>query len=88
MARVHRIGQTKPVAVFRLCTDGTIEERVQRRAEKKLYLDQMVNRGAVSGGGSGLPFDGRGCMCQDIQCMTVVEKNRVTPLEMSGERRA
>ena len=26
MARVHRIGQTKPVHVYRLCTEGTIEE--------------------------------------------------------------
>ncbi|PRW60864.1 SNF2 super family [Chlorella sorokiniana] len=49
MARVHRIGQTKPVHVYRLCTGGTIEERIQHRAEKKLFLDQMVNRGALAG---------------------------------------
>jgi SWI/SNF-related matrix-associated actin-dependent regulator of chromatin subfamily A member 5 len=49
MARVHRIGQTKPVHVYRFCTTGTVEERVQLRAEKKLYLDQMVNRGSVHG---------------------------------------
>lgn len=49
MARVHRIGQTRPVHVYRFCTTGTVEERVQLRAEKKLYLDQMVNRGAVRG---------------------------------------
>ncbi|KAL4421455.1 hypothetical protein ABPG75_010746 [Micractinium tetrahymenae] len=49
MARVHRIGQTKPVHVYRLCTEGTIEERIQHRAEKKLFLDQMVNRGSVAG---------------------------------------
>ena len=47
MARVHRIGQTKPVIVYRLCTEGTVESRVQRRAEQKLYLDQMVNRGST-----------------------------------------
>lgn len=49
-ARVHRLGQTKPVHVYRLCTGGTIEERIQQRAEKKLYLDQMVNRGVLSQG--------------------------------------
>ena len=49
-ARVHRLGQTKPVHVYRLCTGGTIEERIQSRAEKKLYLDQMVNRGVLSEG--------------------------------------
>ncbi|KAK9807695.1 hypothetical protein WJX72_006345 [[Myrmecia] bisecta] len=48
MARVHRIGQTRPCHVYRFCTAGTVEERVQQRAEKKLYLDQMVNRGAVA----------------------------------------
>ena len=49
MARVHRIGQTRPVHVYRFCSSGTVEERVQLRAEKKLYLDQMVNRGATVG---------------------------------------
>ena len=44
MARVHRIGQTKPVHVYRLVTRGTVEERIVQRATKKLYLDRMVNR--------------------------------------------
>lgn len=47
MARVHRIGQTKTVHVYRLVTNGTIEERIVERAEKKLFMDQMVN---TSGG--------------------------------------
>ena len=47
MARVHRIGQTKKVHVYRLITRGTVEERIIQRAEKKLYLDQMVNRGST-----------------------------------------
>lgn len=44
MARVHRIGQKKKVHVYRLVATGTVEERIVQRAEKKLYLDQMVNR--------------------------------------------
>ena len=47
MARVHRIGQTKKVHVYRMVTRGTVEERIIQRAEKKLYLDQMVNRGST-----------------------------------------
>lgn len=49
MGRVHRIGQTKTVHVYRLVCSGTIEERMIERAEKKLYLDQMVNRGKKNG---------------------------------------
>jgi hypothetical protein len=53
MARVHRIGQTKPVAVFRLVTTGTVEERMVQRAEKKLYLDTMVHRGGGDAAATG-----------------------------------
>jgi hypothetical protein len=45
-ARVHRIGQTKPVHVYRLVTGGTVEERIMERAERKLLLDRAVNRDA------------------------------------------
>ncbi|GKY98256.1 hypothetical protein MPSEU_000783300 [Mayamaea pseudoterrestris] len=44
MARVCRIGQTKKVHTYRLVTEGTVEERMIERAEKKLYLDRMVTR--------------------------------------------
>lgn len=47
MARVHRIGQTKPVHVYRLVTAGTVEERIQQRSEKKLFLDHAVNNGGL-----------------------------------------
>ena len=32
MARVHRIGQKKPVHVYRLITADSVEERMQQRA--------------------------------------------------------
>ena len=40
--RCHRIGQTKPVSVFRLVTEETVEEKIIERAQKKLKLDAMV----------------------------------------------
>ena len=46
MARVHRIGQTKTVHIYRLVTAGSVEERIVQRAQKKLFLDSMVNRGS------------------------------------------
>ena len=38
------------VHVYRLVTASTVEERIVQRAERKLYLDQMVNRGSTQQG--------------------------------------
>ncbi|KPA81169.1 putative transcription activatorDNA-dependent ATPase [Leptomonas pyrrhocoris] len=40
--RAHRIGQRRSVRVYRFVTDGTVEEKIYRRALKKLYLDAVV----------------------------------------------
>jgi len=42
MDRAHRIGQKKPVQVFRLVTEGTVEEKIIERADRKLFLDAAV----------------------------------------------
>ncbi len=47
MARVHRIGQTRVVHVYRLVTEGSVEECIVQRAQRKLFLDTMVNRGST-----------------------------------------
>ena len=38
----HRLGQKKPVSVFRLVSENTIEEKIVERAQQKLKLDAMV----------------------------------------------
>ncbi|EPS43348.1 hypothetical protein H072_2644 [Dactylellina haptotyla CBS 200.50] len=42
MARSHRIGQTKKVTVYKLVTQGTVEEQMIGRIQKKLYLSAKV----------------------------------------------
>ncbi|KAL8657488.1 MAG: hypothetical protein Q9226_001864 [Calogaya cf. arnoldii] len=41
-ARAHRIGQDKPVTIYKLCTQGTVEEQMLGRIQKKLYLSTKV----------------------------------------------
>jgi SNF2 family DNA or RNA helicase len=40
--RAHRIGQRSEVRVLRLCTVGSIEERVLEAAHRKRTVDEMV----------------------------------------------
>ena len=42
MDRVHRIGQTKNVLVYRLICENTIEEKIIERQAMRLKLDSMV----------------------------------------------
>ena len=40
--RAHRIGQTKPVLIFRLVTGHTIETKIMQRATEKRKLEALV----------------------------------------------
>lgn len=42
MDRAHRIGQTRPVLVFRLATAHSVEGRLLQRANSKLMLERLV----------------------------------------------
>ena len=51
--RAHRIGQDKPVFVYRLVASGTIEERiVAMQARKRALSDATIERGGEAGDGS------------------------------------
>ena len=42
MDRVHRIGKTKPVHVYRLATAHSVEGKMLKRAGSKLMLERLV----------------------------------------------
>uniref|UniRef100_A0A7S3EE99 Chromatin-remodeling ATPase INO80 n=2 Tax=Rhodosorus marinus TaxID=101924 RepID=A0A7S3EE99_9RHOD len=45
MDRAHRLGQERPVTVFRLISQGTVEERIRARARQKDRIHDLVIRG-------------------------------------------
>ncbi|KAK7538243.1 SNF2 family N-terminal domain-containing protein [Phyllosticta citribraziliensis] len=47
-ARAHRIGQTSPVTIYKLCTQGTVEKQMMGRIEKKLYLSAKITESMKS----------------------------------------
>lgn len=58
MDRVHRIGQTRPVIVYRLATAGTVEEKLLERASSKRRLEHLViERGRFKGFSNGLEHE-------------------------------
>jgi chromodomain-helicase-DNA-binding protein 1 len=54
MARAHRIGQKKPVNVYRLVAKQTIEEEVVKRARNKLFLEYLTIQAGVTDEGKAL----------------------------------
>ncbi|KAI1840610.1 hypothetical protein JX266_013214 [Neoarthrinium moseri] len=51
MARAHRIGQKRPVMVYRLVSKETIEEEVLERARNKLLLEYLAIQAGVTDDG-------------------------------------
>ncbi|KAM0274282.1 hypothetical protein ACHAQH_007989 [Verticillium albo-atrum] len=43
--RVHRLGQTKPVVIFRFATKGTVEDTLLMSVEAKRRLEKLVIKG-------------------------------------------
>ena len=40
--RAHRIGQTREVTIYRFVTEGSVEEKIQERATKRLKLENLI----------------------------------------------
>jgi SNF2 family DNA or RNA helicase len=52
-ARAHRIGQDKPVFVYKLMTQGTVEEKILALQNRKRGLADQLLRGSGGDVGEG-----------------------------------
>ena len=67
MDRAHRIGQTKPVLVLRLCTCNSVEVKLLQRATSKLALERLViKKGAFVGDADAAADKGVSLNAQDL----------------------
>ncbi|KAI1236397.1 hypothetical protein IHE44_0001689 [Lamprotornis superbus] len=72
--RCHRIGQTKPVVVYRLVTANTIDQKIVERAAAKRKLEKLIiHKNQFKGGKSGLA---QSKSCLDPQELVELLKSR------------
>ncbi|KAF2703558.1 hypothetical protein K504DRAFT_495383 [Pleomassaria siparia CBS 279.74] len=68
-ARAHRIGQTKKVTIYKLCTQGTVEEQMLGRIRKKLYLSTKITESMRTVHGETPKAKGRSSNNEDMPAM-------------------
>ncbi|XP_075932978.1 lymphoid-specific helicase isoform X3 [Anarhichas minor] len=82
--RCHRIGQTKPVVVYRLVTANTIDQKILEKASAKRKLEQMViHKNQFKGGKAALSHSKS---CIDLDELMSLLKARGTQKEVKASR--
>jgi hypothetical protein len=81
MARCHRIGQSKPVKIYRLVTRGTYETSMFQRASMKLGLDQAVLK---KSGLDVASLDNEGGEQAASNALSSLDKNEIESLLRNG----
>lgn len=82
--RCHRIGQTKPVVVYRLVTANTVDQKIVERAAAKRKLEKLIiHKNQFKGGKSGL-IQTKGCL--DPEELMELLKSRDYEREVKGSR--
>ncbi|XP_069578564.1 lymphoid-specific helicase isoform X3 [Brachyistius frenatus] len=82
--RCHRIGQTRPVVVYRLVTANTIDQKILERASAKRRLEQMVIHKNKFKGGKAELNQSRSCI--DLDELRELLKARGTEKEVKASR--
>ncbi|XP_054238722.1 lymphoid-specific helicase isoform X4 [Indicator indicator] len=82
--RCHRIGQTKPVVVYRLVTANTVDQKIVERAAAKRKLEKLIiHKNQFKGGKSGLA---QSKSCLDPQELIELLKSRDYEREVKGSK--
>uniref|UniRef100_A0A8C3CUJ6 Proliferation-associated SNF2-like protein n=1 Tax=Cairina moschata TaxID=8855 RepID=A0A8C3CUJ6_CAIMO len=82
--RCHRIGQTKPVVVYRLVTANTVDQKIVERAAAKRKLEKLIiHKNQFKGGKSGLA---QSKSCLDPQELLELLKSRDYEREVKGSK--
>ncbi|XP_037759594.1 lymphoid-specific helicase isoform X3 [Chelonia mydas] len=82
--RCHRIGQTKPVVVYRLVTANTVDQKIVERAAAKRKLEKLIiHKNQFKGGKSGL-IQTKGCL--DPKELMELLKSRDYEREVKGSK--
>ncbi|NWS72386.1 HELLS helicase, partial [Crotophaga sulcirostris] len=82
--RCHRIGQTKPVVVYRLVTANTIDQKIVERAAAKRKLEKLIiHKNQFKGGKSGLA---QSKSCLDPRELIELLKSRDYEREVKGSK--
>lgn len=83
--RCHRMGQKRPVTIYRLITEGTIEEGMQAVASNKLELEKELTQ--TGDGDSGAP--GTKCMIRILtMALGIADEDKVSKMLSPSPKKA
>lgn len=80
--RAHRIGQTRPVTVYRFCLQNSIEERIQFLSQQKAAMGDFIVDGGDGGNNGGNSTSW--LTAEDVREMFAEMGESLTPVALSG----